>query len=223
MSAAARRRGQGSTAQRGFTLPELLVAMASVGLVLTGLVSFLVAGQRSFLVGANQVESQQNVRIAIARMIDEIRFSGNAPGAAAGNCAPRSAIGPGQTVTSLTLQNDWDGNGCIDPGAVVMVNGVQRGEQVSYSLAGGQLLRQESAVNNAAQPVVGGIESLAFTYLDAQGDQTGTAASICSVVVTIATHPEGRQPATYQQGKVFVKMTDTARIRNPGCEPKSGA
>src|SRR5439155_51584 len=101
MSAAARRRGQGSTAQRGFTLPELLVAMASVGLVLTGLVSFLVAGQRSFLVGANQVESQQNVRIA--------------------------------------------------------------------------------------------------------------------------THPGGRQPATYQQGEVFVKMTDTARIRNPGCEPKSGA
>src|SRR2546426_12666691 len=103
MSAAARRRGQGSTAQRGFTLPELLVAMASVGLVLTGLVSFLVAGQRSFLVGANQVESQQNVRIAIARMIDEIRFSGKPPGAAGVNCAPRSAVGPRQAVPAFTV------------------------------------------------------------------------------------------------------------------------
>src|SRR3989442_7280209 len=107
MSAAARRRGQGSTAQRGFTLPELLVAMASVGLVLTGLVSFLVAGQRGFLVGADQLESPQNLPIATARMIDEIRFSGNAPGAAAANRAPRSALGPRQSLPSLTLQDDW--------------------------------------------------------------------------------------------------------------------
>src|SRR2546428_13522148 len=103
-------------------------------------------------------------------MIDEVRFSGNAPGAAAGNCAPRSAIGPGQTVTSLTLQNDWNGNGCIDSGAVVMANGVQRGEQASYSFAGGQLLRQESAASNAAHPGDGGVESLAVPDPDAQRD-----------------------------------------------------
>src|SRR5437870_8855016 len=100
MSAAARRRGQGSTAQRGFTFPELLVAMASVGLVLTGLVSFLVAGQRSFLVGANQVEAQQNVRIAIARMIDEIRGSGNGrPGLPCGISRLGSGTPPPQPAT----------------------------------------------------------------------------------------------------------------------------
>jgi type II secretory pathway component PulJ len=207
---------------RGFTLAELLVAMGSAGLVLAGLVTFLVAGQQSFLAGSNQIDAQQNVRIAIARMIDEIRGSGNAPGAA-GNCPTRSAIGAGQTPTSLTLQNDWNGNGCIDPGAVVMVNGSPRGEQVSYTFAGSQLLRQESAVSNVAEPVVGGIEALAFAYLDASGAVTGTAASICSVVVTVRTRPETRQATTYQQGKIFVEMTDTARVRNPGCEPKSGA
>ena len=196
--------------------------MASAGLVLAGLVSFLMAGQQSFQVGSNQIEAQQNVRIAIARMIDEIRGSGNAPGAP-GTCLPRSAIGAGQTATSFTLQNDWNGNGCIDPGVVVIVNGSPRGEQVTYTFAGSQLLRQESAVNNAAEPVVGGIETLAFTYLDASGAITTTATSICSVVVTIRTRPETRPSAAYQQGRVFVEMTDTARVRNPGCEPKSGA
>jgi prepilin-type N-terminal cleavage/methylation domain-containing protein len=221
MSAAAEPRGPRSMAH-GFTLPELLVAMASAGLVLAGLVTFLMAGQRSFLVGSNQIEAQQNVRIAIARMIDEIRGSGNAPGAA-GNCPARSAIGAGQTATSLTLQNDWNGDGCIDPGVAVIVNGSPRGEQVTYTFAGSQLLRQESAVNNAAEPVVGGIETLEFAYRDASGFKTDTAASICSVVVTIRTRPETRPSAAYPQGKVFVEMTDTARIRNPGCEPKSGA
>src|SRR5437867_528447 len=203
MSAGAERRRPRTTARGGFTLPELLVAMAGAGLVLAGLVTFLVAGQQSFLVGANQIEAQQNVRIAIARMVDEIRGSGNAPGPS-GNCPPRSAIGNGQTATSLTLQNDWNGNGCIDTGVVVMVNGSPRGEQVTYSFAGDQLLRQESAVNNAAQSVVGGIQTLAFTYLDASGAVTGTSGFICSVVVTVQTRPETRQPATYQQGRVFV-------------------
>jgi len=41
--------------------------MAGAGLVLAGLVTFLVAGQQSFLVGANQIEAQQNVRIAVTR------------------------------------------------------------------------------------------------------------------------------------------------------------
>jgi len=221
MSDAIAYRGPRSKA-RGFTLPELLVAMTSAGLVFAGLVTFLMAGQQSFLVGSNQIEAQQNVRIALARMIDEIRGSGNAPGAA-GNCPPRSAIGVGQTATSLTLQNDWNGNGCIDPGVVVIVNGSPRGEQVTYTFAGSRLLRQESAVNNAAEPLVGGIQTLAFAYLDASGAVTETAASICSVVVTIRTRPETRQAAAYPLGRVFVEMTDTARIRNPGCEPKGGA
>jgi len=202
--------------------------MAGAGLVLAGLVTFLVAGQQSFLVGANQIEAQQNVRIAIARMIDEIRGAGNGPPPRSPGDVPPPpprppAIAAGQTATSFTVQNDWNGNGTIDPGAVVTVNGSLRGEQVTYSFAGGQLLRRESALDNAAQSVVGGIQGLVVTYLDASGTETATPEYICSVVVTVQTRPETRRAATSQQGRVFVTMTDTARIRNPGCEQRSGA
>src|SRR5881396_3890975 len=110
MSAGAERRRPRTTARGGFTLPELLVAMAGAGLVLAGLATFFVAGQQSFLVGANQIEAQQNVRIAIARMIEEIRNAGNARAQAPplpATCPPYGfcALANGQTATSFTLQN----------------------------------------------------------------------------------------------------------------------
>ena len=45
--------------QRGFTLTELLVACALIGLVMAGLFSMLQSGQQTYLTGTNQVEAQQ--------------------------------------------------------------------------------------------------------------------------------------------------------------------
>ena len=205
-----RRLGRG-----GFTLTELLVAMACVGLVLAGLTGLLVSGQQSFLVGANQVEAQENVRIALQRMADEIRGAGNGPSGAA-----FTAIAAGQTATSLVLQNDWNGNGIIEPGVTTNVNGMLRGEQVTYSFVGTQLMRQESGVDAAAVPLVGGIQSLTFTYLGADGATTAVTANIRSVTVAVRGGPQTRAPSnpcapyTYAEGNVGVAMIDTARIRN---------
>ena len=205
--------------QAGFTLTELLVALAGVGLVLAGLATFFVAGQQSFLVGANQIEAQQNVRIAIARMIEEIRNAGNARAQAPplpATCPPYGfcALANGQTATSFTLQNDWNGNGVIEPGVTVSVNGTQRDEQITYSFVGSQLLRQESAIDAAPVPLIGGIQALQFSYADETGAVTATTASIRTIVVSVTTSPETRQATTYDQGRVLVTMTDTARIRN---------
>ena len=199
----------------GFTLTELLVAMACVGLVLAGLTGLFISGQQSFLIGANQVEAQENVRIALQRMADEIRGAGNGPSGAA-----FTAIAAGQTATSVILQNDWNGNGLIEPGVTTNVNGTPRGEQVTYSFVGTQLMRQESGVDGAAVPLVGGVQSLVFTYLGPDGAPTGVTANIRSVTVTVRAGPQTRQPSnpcasyTYTEGNVAVTMIDTARIRN---------
>ena len=199
----------------GFTLTELLVALACVGLVLAGLTGLFVSGQQSFLIGLNQVEAQENVRIAITRMADEIRGAGNGPSGAA-----FTAIAAGQTATSLVLQNDWNGNGLIEPAVTTNVNGTPRGEQVTYSFVGTQLMRQESGVDAAAVPLVGGVQGLTFTYLGADGAPTGATANIRSVMVTVRAGPQTRvssnpcAPFTYTEGNVAVTMVDTARIRN---------
>jgi hypothetical protein len=74
-----------------------------------------------------------------------------------------------QTANAMTLQFDWDGNGRID--TVNMVNdpycptaAACRGEQVTYSLSGTTLMRQERGVDLAPQAVATGISGLTFTY-----------------------------------------------------------
>jgi hypothetical protein len=189
--------------------------MACLGLVLAGLAGMFAGGHQSFLVGVNQVEAQENVRIALNRMADEIRGAGNGPSGAF-----FTAIAAGQTATSLVLQNDWNGNGIIEPGVTTNVNGVLRGEQVTYSFVGAQLMRQESGVDAAAVPLIGGVQGLTFTYLGADGAPTAVTANIRSVTVTVRAGPQTRQPSnpcvpyTYAEGNVGVTMIDTARIRN---------
>jgi prepilin-type N-terminal cleavage/methylation domain-containing protein len=59
--------------QRGFTLTELLIVIAILGMMLTGLVTVQLQGQQSYLIGAHRVEAQQNGRIALELMVRELR------------------------------------------------------------------------------------------------------------------------------------------------------
>jgi len=57
----------------GFSLAELLVVMAVLGLMLAGLLAVQMQGQDSYLMGASRVEAQQNGRVALELMVRELR------------------------------------------------------------------------------------------------------------------------------------------------------
>src|SRR3990172_4023756 len=132
--------------QRGFTLAEFLVAIALVGLIMTGLLTFMMSGNQTYVTGSNQIEAQQAARVALARMVREIRGAGyNPTGAPA--CPPLTKCpivgAPGfgnPTATALMIQNDLDGNGTFE-------------EQIAYTLNGTDLQRQ-------GQTIVGGVQAL---------------------------------------------------------------
>jgi prepilin-type N-terminal cleavage/methylation domain-containing protein len=59
--------------QRGFSLAELLIVIAILGLMLTGLLAVQMQGQKSYLIGSHRVEAQQNGRVALELMVRELR------------------------------------------------------------------------------------------------------------------------------------------------------
>jgi prepilin-type N-terminal cleavage/methylation domain-containing protein len=212
--------------QAGFTLTELLIACAMIGVVMAGLFSLLTTGQQSYLVGSNQAETQQELRLALQRMTQEIRDAGFCPTCASG-APPFSAI-TNASATGFTIQNDWNGTGIIHTTgttnyALVNPDGsvttTARGEWIVYAFSGGSLTRREVGVDGAGVPIAGNMAALTFTYLDAAGAvlaspvAAGQEANIRTIVVNAVGQPQN-QPAIFQAGRVSVAMTDTIRLRN---------
>ena len=184
----------------------MLVGLAVTGLVMAAVFGVLTVSQQSVLQGTNQAEAQQNARTVLARMVDDIRSAGYDPT----NNGFSAIIN--QTATGFTLQNDWNGTGTIQNTVTTTLSGVARGEQITYSLSGGTLSRQESQVDASALPLAQ-VQSMTLQYLDTAGAVTATAADIRTVVITLVVAPDS-QPAKNPQGRVLVTMTDRARLRN---------
>jgi prepilin-type N-terminal cleavage/methylation domain-containing protein len=193
---------------RGFTLAELLVVMAIMGLVMAGLMPIMVSGNQSYATGSNQIEAQQAARVALERMAREIRGAGFNPTRAAcptvggelTTCPVVGTQGGNPTTTALRIQSDANGDGVF-----------ATSEHVEYRLSGINLHRKEGT--GATQTIVAGIQSLTFTYLDASGVATVQPENIRSVQISVTAQP-GNLPATWQAGRVSVTMSDRIRLRN---------
>lgn len=59
--------------QRGFSLAELLVVTAVLGLVMAAVIAIQQKGQQVYIYGSNRVEAQQNARVALDVMTRELR------------------------------------------------------------------------------------------------------------------------------------------------------
>jgi prepilin-type N-terminal cleavage/methylation domain-containing protein len=206
--------------ERGFTLAEMLVVCAIVGLVMAGLLGLVMSGQKAYWYGTTQVDAQQTTRIALERMVREIREAGYYPitpvtvpsGCASPPCYNFNAVGTGASSTSLTLQYDWNGDGTSassgkvnDP--VQCATGTAcRGERVTYSFSSGNLTRQETGVDTSPVTIASGLNGFAFSYFAEDGTATTTPANIRTVAVTVTAK-------TANQG-TYVTMTDRVRLRN---------
>ncbi len=224
--------------QRGFTLAELLVAIAIVGLIMTGLLTLLMTGTESYLTGANQVEAQAAIRWVLDRMARELREAGYDPGGS-GACTPPPPAGCfdaiiNATSTGFTIQNDWNSSGAIETGVVVQVSydfggvltNVGHGERIDYSVNAGTLTRREWAVDAAPAPLLTGVQQASaggvlqplFQYLDADGNvlpaPVGTPWLIRTIVVNLRVGVQNQPPAIWQAGAVQVTMSDRIRLRN---------
>jgi prepilin-type N-terminal cleavage/methylation domain-containing protein len=206
--------------QRGFTMVELLVTTAIVGIVMSGLYVMLSSGEQSYLVGTNSAEAQQTLRLAVDRIVQDLRTAGYCPTCANSCTTPFPAVTT-QSATGFTIQYDWNADYNCGTGAGInttgtvnyLGTGTQRGENIIYALSGTNLTRREMGVDGAPVVIAAGVVSLAFTYLDVNDVVTATPGNIRRIGIAITARPQN-QPAATAEGKVLVSLQDSVRLRN---------
>ncbi len=67
----------GPDPERGFTLIEILAALVIAGLLFGGLYSFYLGGANTWQKGVRRMDNQQNARIALDYLVEELRFACN--------------------------------------------------------------------------------------------------------------------------------------------------
>ena len=199
--------------QRGYTIGELLVVAAVIGLIMAGLFTMLASGTQSYTVGTNRADAQQTGRLAMERLIREVRTAGHDP-LATGTFAAVTALAAG---TGFVIRNDWNADGAINTAVTTTVDGVPHGETVTYTYSGTTLTRQESNIDASAVTVATGISSMTIQYLDVDDVAVPTpsganASLIRTVVLDISTQPATTTTGTATQ--VAVRSQTRVRIRN---------
>ena len=183
---------------QGFTLVELLVAMAVSLLAVGAIYSTFLNQFKSYQIQEEVAAMQQNIRAAMFHMQREIRMAG---------CDPTGLAGAGITAaspTSISFTEDvWDGN----PGGSPDGDTGDNNENITYNLddSDGDGVVDELDRNN--QTVAQNIDALNFVYLDANGTPTATFVDIRSVEITIVART-GRSLRTSPNNMVYKNQRD---------------
>ena len=152
----------------GYSLVDLLVALAVGGGLMASTLTLLHLGLRAWVWGAARVEAQQSARYALERLAGELREAGYDPAVA--GIAPVVLAEP----TRIVFQRDLNGNGVVDPTR----------ERVTYLLRAGETILRRDA-GGGAQPVVEGVRGFRLVYLDRAGAATTDPAAVTAVRIRL--------------------------------------
>ena len=157
-----------SAARAGYSLVEVLVATAVMGLVMSATLGLLQSGLTAWGWGAGRIEAQQATRAALERMARELREAGYDP-----TSAGIEAIIVAEPAR-VVFQRDLNGNGVIDPTR----------ERVTYLLRPGETTLRRDA-GGGAQPLAEHVRRFGLTYLDSSGIPTADPLLIASIRIEI--------------------------------------
>lgn len=118
--------------QQGFTLVELMVALAMSGIIIAAVYAAYTLQQKTYFAQSQVVEMQQNIRASLEMMTRDIRMAAYDPGGDANADIPVATSGrlqvrmdlnndgdyadPDEDIT-FAISDDADGNGISDSGS----------------------------------------------------------------------------------------------------------
>lgn len=190
--------GQLHSASRGFTLIELMIAMA-IGMLLLGAMYSVFTVQNKTLTNQEEVVAmQQSVRAGMDMMIMEVGMAGY---------NPAGATCDGITVNSsqLQIQADLNGDGAID--ATSQENIIYTFDSANY-----QITRNIGA---GPQQFVENVQSFTFAYLNGSGTVTTLTDDVRSIRLMITGRTAKRDPNyTVNGGYRTYTLTSVVTPRN---------
>ena len=143
----------------GFTLIELMVAMALSGLVMIGIFSVYRAGVKNHITQNAMAEMQQDIRAGMHMMAREIRIAGYDPTRSASSAITTAMVD--EIVFDADLSEDGTLSATPAPPALTDV-------KIRYALTNDNLGRE--LWGGGLQPVALNIDALNFVYLDSNHD-----------------------------------------------------
>jgi type IV pilus assembly protein PilW len=219
--------------RKGFTLVELLVAMAISGIVAGAIFTAFQSQQKSYLIQDQVTEMQQNIRAAMDIMVREIRMAGYDPYEDSGAGVIKAE---GETFTfTLSAEDDgYDNNSDNTTDEKGELETIQYDLYDAYSDGDNDIGRQVGGLKRA---VAENIEEIEFYYTLADGTNatapaTANYSEIRSVQIAILaraehedpkfsnsknyTTPSGGQWGPYDDGFRRRLLSTTIRCRNMG-------
>ena len=175
--------------QRGFTLTELLVVAAVLGMILAAVVLVQQQGQQAYIFGSHRVEVQQNNRAALELMVRELRSA--------------TSITAVPSATNLTF---LDENG----------NTIQY--QISGAILN-RTVTVAATATTTTTPLIGGVQTLALAYYSDwngatnTGTTTTTPAQVKLIRLQLVTGTED-QVSSGSPGNQSATMETLVRLRN---------
>ena len=191
-----------TNSNKGFTLIEMMVALAVTSILLAGIYTTYITQLKSHLTQQLLVEMQQSMRGSMQLMEREIRMAGYDPARTAGAGIVT------MLANSFRFTMDLNGDGdLVDP----VTGNPDPNEDVRYGINTLGSLGRETGGAGGLQPLAEFTDALNFVYLDAGGGVVTNpmnASTVKSVQVTIVTRSSQNVPV------MFFKRTDNLTYQN---------
>ena len=180
-----------TSATGGFTVTELVLALAIMMMVMASIVSLLISLNRVYVAQNVIAGVQQVTRAGINIMTRNIRLAGLNP-------LKINRIGILEaSVNKIRFQHDTNGSGTIEAG---------QDEDSAYLLNGNnQLIRQKDGNSRSNKSLVDHVSDLTFKYVDRNNEETSILDEIHTVEISLTV----REPAGKDK---FISRTYSTRV-----------
>ena len=179
-----------SADRRGFTLIEVLLALALSSLTIGAIYSLYVSQVKSQVVRENILDMQQQARAALDLVSRELKMAGYDPrGVNRDQLRGNNFYGVTVDSTHLIIKADLDGNGIP----------TNSNESIVFSHDSSTLTLRRNT-GGGRQPLGENIEAFSVKYFDGEGNPTTQSEHVRQVELSVTTRTEKSDPHYPQNG-----------------------